>query len=452
MISDRDVSDLYRCLLGRPPESENTVAAFKSYYPTFAAGRAAILESNEFKRLHAARSDPASMLAGALIAGAAPAQSFGTTIASTMRLMLRQLHDVRLAVLAGSFDVPPEIMLPLDGGTACVLHANRHFSAELPGLREFPGARAMISTGRGPEQLAGLLTGLGLRIDVLAAGGEPAWFEALKPCLAEQAILIGAAPFPDMVNTWSGLERPLRVDSLHVRHFGGWFLPVRYTAGPAAPLPPGAPNLAVAAIVRNEEASIVNMLASAAPVAYCFVILDTGSSDNTIARAHDFLAASGKPHIVKSIAPGRFDVMRNAALDLVPEDAGWVLMLDADEELAEQDYAPLLALLGVATQDAYALPRYNYTGPDKEGDVTPYPDRQVRLLRHTAHNPPRYEGAVHETIRGVPIGLLPLDAGVLGQGAGGPHIHHLVRRYRSPAAEARKQDYYRELAARYESA
>jgi len=41
---------------------------------------------------------------------------------------------------------------------------------------------------------------------------------------------------------------------------------------------------------------------------------------------------------------------------------------------------------------------------------------------------------------------LPLDGGALGHDRGGPHIHHLVRRFRSPEAEARKQDFYREIA------
>jgi hypothetical protein len=36
----------------------------------------------------------------------------------------------------------------------------------------------------------------------------------------------------------------------------------------------------------------------------------------------------------------------------------------------------------------------------------------------------------------------------MGGDRGGPHIHHLVRRYRSPEEEARKQVYYREIARR----
>jgi len=49
----------------------------------------------------------------------------------------------------------------------------------------------------------------------------------------------------------------------------------------------------------------------------------------------------------------------------------------------------------------------------------------------------------------VDIGRVALDAGVLGQDRGGPHIHHLVRRFRSPEAEAAKQAFYRAIAARH---
>jgi hypothetical protein len=83
-----------------------------------------------------------------------------------------------------------------------------------------------------------------------------------------------------------------------------------------------------------------------------------------------------------------------------------------------------------------------------KGAVTPYPDRQIRLLRNTGPAGPRYEGAVHETVRNVPAAPLPLDASALGLPRGGPHIHHLVRRFRTPEEEARKQAYYKDLAAR----
>jgi hypothetical protein len=56
---------------------------------------------------------------------------------------------------------------------------------------------------------------------------------------------------------------------------------------------------------------------------------------------------------------------------------------------------------------------------------------------------------VHETVRGPQAGQPPLDAAAMGGDRGGPHLHHLVRRFRTPEQEARKQDFYRDIARRH---
>lgn len=452
MITDQDVVDLYRCLLNRAPESADTIAAFKAYYADFAAGRQAVLDSAEFARLYAGQSAGAvTLIAGAMIRNATAAAPTVAEDAVAIRLrdMLRRHGAVRLAVVTDKPCVPLETLLPLEDGAACVLHANPHCESSLPGLREFPGAQALIETGAGPAGVAEIVRQAGLQIDLVASGGDPAWFDALRPHMASRAIIMSDRDLPEAMDEWDGIERTLRVGPLHIRHVGGWFLPVCYEPRPAETLPAEAPRLAIAAIVRNEQEALANMLASVAAVAYCFVILDTGSTDETAARAASFLQLTGKPWTLRRIEAERFDDMRNAALDLVPPEADWVLMLDADEELAPEDHAKLLDLLRGADHDAYALPRYNYLVPEKQGEVAPYPDRQVRLLRNLADRSLRYEGAVHETVRDVPVCRLPLDARALGQGPGGPHIHHMVRRYRSAEAEAQKQEQYRAIAARF---
>jgi hypothetical protein len=137
---------------------------------------------------------------------------------------------------------------------------------------------------------------------------------------------------------------------------------------------------------------------------------------------------------------------------MVPPGIDWVLMLDADEELAPEDHAALLALIADGRHDAYALPRYNFPGADKSGVMVAYPDRQVRLLRHGKGSRIGYSGVVHETVRGVPTGFPPLDCSAMGGSRGGPHIHHLVRRFRTPEQEERKQAFYREIARRHAQA
>jgi hypothetical protein len=301
-----------------------------------------------------------------------------------------------------------------------------------------------------PKQLTEFLAANDTAIDLLAVfGATPDWFSTLHPNLASQSILLADQNLPDWLAELPDIERPLQAANLHLRFRGGWFLPVTYTPTAAQSAEPPIPGLCIAAIVRNEQNAAPNMLASAAPIAELFVVIDTGSTDATLEGVETTLKSTGKPYVIGTTQPGRFDDMRNTALSLVPPASQWILMLDADEELCPEDHAALRALLQNPAHDAYALPRYNYTGPDKSGEVTPYPDRQVRLFRHRPENPLRYAGAVHETLQTTAVHRLPLDATAVAQGPGGPHIHHLVRRFRTPEEEARKQDFYRDIAAEH---
>ena len=318
--------------------------------------------------------------------------------------------------------------------------------------------------------MAALLTAMGRPVDALFLLDRTAlalWMDALRGNFAQRTLVV-LGPKQDGFDP-AGLEAEIRSrhhceqslawHGLTLLQVGGWMLPVTYTApaGRAAPPERGAyPALAIAAIVRDEAVCVRNMLASAQPVASFYAVLDTGSRDATPGLVETFLADCGVPSAFArrdhTLFDDDFAAMRNAALAMVPDWVEWVLMLDADEELVQEDHPPLLALLAAVEQDsgveAFALPRYNFPGADKSGGMIAYPDRQVRLLRHTSDQSVRYGGAVHETVQGTGHRSLPLDAAALGLGRGGPHIHHLVRRFRTPEEEERKQAFYREIAAR----
>jgi len=476
-VTDAEVIELYRALLGRAPESADTIAAFKSYYPSYEIGRLAIMRSAEFATLYQAERPALAgalalhLLARASDALAAPTPS-GTAVpapgdptpqhssarnavaapkpawAAPLLPILRAHGDIRLAVIVGP-DAAAAAMLAEAAGPLTILQVDAA-APEMPAqIARLAGGAALFRLRATPSQTVEILHATGGQIGFLQLVdfAEP-WLAALRPHLAPRAILAGC--LPPSILAWPQAERRLSLCGLDICFLGGWFLPVTYTPALPMPVPPTQLSLCIAVIMRNEATAIANMIASAATVATSFVVLDTGSTDQSVAMAEAALHATRKPFILRTHPGGRFDEMRNAALDLVPPGTDWVLMLDADEELVPEDHTPLLALLADTPHDALALPRYNFTGPDKSGEVTPYPDRQVRLLRVSAGL--RYSGAVHETIRGAPAGLVPLDASALGQGRGGPHIHHLVRRFRSPAAEAAKQAFYREIAARYAAA
>jgi hypothetical protein len=455
MITDQDVADLYRCLLNRAPEAPDTVTAFKSYYPDFASGRLAILRSAEFARLRETEHGSiAPRLSHAFLRRAAPpaqpaAAAPHPELRAMMQKVLRAHGNIRLAVIAGDTGMPLADLLPA-AAQAAVLHISASAPDRIPQLSTSETGLTLFQVALAPDALAALLDTAETAIDLLAIfGPAQEWFAALRPHLASRAILLADENLPDWLDELPDIERPLQAAHVHMRFRGGWFLPVTYAATAPPSAEPPIPGLCIAAIVRNEQNAAPNMIASAAPVAELFVVIDTGSTDATVDRVETALKSTGKPYVIGTTQPGRFDHMRNTALSLVPAAAQWILMLDADEELCPEDHEALRALLQNPEHDAYALPRYNYTGPDKSGEVAPYPDRQVRLFRHRLDNELRYAGAVHETLQGALVNRLPLDATAIGQGAGGPHIHHLVRRFRTPEEEARKQEFYRGIAAEH---
>ena len=97
--------------------------------------------------------------------------------------------------------------------------------------------------------------------------------------------------------------------------------------------------LSLSMIVRNEAERLERCLASVAGFVDEMVVLDTGSSDATIA------IAAGCGAVVHQLPwPGDFAPARNAALQHVRGD--WVLVLDADEWLLSEARGPLRQLMG----------------------------------------------------------------------------------------------------------
>jgi glycosyltransferase involved in cell wall biosynthesis len=87
-------------------------------------------------------------------------------------------------------------------------------------------------------------------------------------------------------------------------------------------------RVAVYNISKNEE-QFIERWAESAKDADIIVLLDTGSTDNTVK-----LAKSLGVHVVETkVEPWRFDIARNLSLDAVPEDIDYCIALDVDEVL-----------------------------------------------------------------------------------------------------------------------
>lgn len=97
-----------------------------------------------------------------------------------------------------------------------------------------------------------------------------------------------------------------------------------------------ANKICVYAICKN-EAQFVDAWYESMKEADCIVVLDTGSTDDTVER----LKNHGVTVVVKEIIPWRFDVARNEAMELVPEDCNILVSTDLDE-LLEPGWADIL--------------------------------------------------------------------------------------------------------------
>tara|TARA_B100000315_G_scaffold255164_1_gene297864 strand:- start:204 stop:1802 length:1599 start_codon:yes stop_codon:yes gene_type:complete len=163
-------------------------------------------------------------------------------------------------------------------------------------------------------------------------------------------------------------------------------------------------KLALNMMVKNEAGNIAECIASVQLIVNEIIILDTGSSDDTVSIARDLGAK-----IFHFEWCDDFAVARNEALSKV--SAEWVLVLDADERIAREDHQRILEIIDNDSVDAYLMYARNYlkgTGYDKWSAVTgQYPEMEkgyagyrdhfvLRLFRNYDYL--KWDGRVHENL------------------------------------------------------
>ncbi|GAA1835203.1 hypothetical protein GCM10009682_61760 [Luedemannella flava] len=164
----------------------------------------------------------------------------------------------------------------------------------------------------------------------------------------------------------------------------------------------GAPKLAAALIVRDEEAVLGRCLESLRGVVDDIYVHDTGSTDRTVDIATGYGA-----HVSEGPWTHDFAAARNAVLDRVDPGTGWVLSVDADEE-AVADARRLRRALAGSRADLLAVSIEN-VGPSTFVHQAPRLFRRARC---------RWTAPVHEQIvardgglvrfEGLPTGALML--------------------------------------------
>jgi len=149
------------------------------------------------------------------------------------------------------------------------------------------------------------------------------------------------------------------------------------------------PRLSVAMIVRDEEEVLAESLASVRPIADQIVVLDTGSSDQTVAVAHRFGATVGWMPWGDD-----FSAARNRCLTLANGD--WILWLDAGETLGEESVEELRSFVDEQADPAKAYILLVQV-PPVDPAASAEQAAQVRLIPNRKDL--RFEGRVRETLQ-----------------------------------------------------
>ena len=151
-------------------------------------------------------------------------------------------------------------------------------------------------------------------------------------------------------------------------------------------------RVSVCIITFNEEANIAATLASVGGIADEVIVVDSGSTDGTVAIAREHGA-----QVFVELWKG-YAAQKNSALQKATGD--WILSLDADEQISPQLAASIHAVKSAPSDpefDGYMMPRRNVYFGRWLKHAGYYPDPKLRLVRRELAV---FEArAVHEDMR-----------------------------------------------------
>lgn len=195
------------------------------------------------------------------------------------------------------------------------------------------------------------------------------------------------------------------------------------------------PNtISLCMIVKDEEQYIEKCLQSTQDVVNEIIVVDTGSTDRTIEIAESFGAK-----IFHFSWNNDFSEARN--FSLAQALGGWVLFLDADEELDHRDRHKLKETVRIAEADAFLFKVHSYVGEENnESDILL--DGRVSLFRNQKEF--RFKGAIHEEITSSikkygEYGIKPCGIRIIHYG----YLDHVIERKKK--TDRNKQIIHQEL-------
>lgn len=147
------------------------------------------------------------------------------------------------------------------------------------------------------------------------------------------------------------------------------------------------PDITLSMIVRDEEERLEACLASVAEYVDEMIIVDTGSTDNTVQIARQFGA-----RIIHVPWENDFSKARNAGLEQATKQ--WVLCLDADERLTPVPSGYLSYLIAQEDVHGYYVRIKSFIGQTSDGEYMT--DEACRLFRNDRRI--RFARPIHEQV------------------------------------------------------
>ncbi|HET6508850.1 MAG TPA: glycosyltransferase [Baekduia sp.] len=259
--------------------------------------------------------------------------------------------------------------------------------------------RAASDTKNAEQLAAGALAGVEMLED---EPREPVLLNLTGVLLYELGALVGAealfraaqrldGELPDVHNNLKACKARRKAGLTTPQGLPPQVLRLLRTLGPRAQkaaqkaVPATDQTVSLCMIVKDEEAMLPRCLAAVAEHVDELIVVDTGSTDRTVAIAESFGAT-----ILHHEWDGDFSAARNVGLDAATCD--WLMYLDADEVLVEGEGPRLRELLGHTWREGIFLTESNHVGELQDGVAVQH--AALRLFKNRPDY--RFEGRVHE--------------------------------------------------------
>lgn len=148
------------------------------------------------------------------------------------------------------------------------------------------------------------------------------------------------------------------------------------------------PTLSLCVITKDEEANLPRCLRSVRGLVDDIVVTDSGSTDRTVE-----IAEAAGARVIPFVWCDDFSAAYNEGLGHATGD--WILILDADEELAPGSGEIVRSLIGNDDAFAYSLYRRDYFGHEVRDDAQSEM-LQTRLIRR--RDDVRFVGRIHQQL------------------------------------------------------